>query len=773
MAVNIDLGFFKTLDEIEQERAIYEAALAYIKLGFKLLPQKRDGKGYVKNLTIDHATDNIDVIRHWFGPGGPYEGFNILGVCPPGIMVLDFDKHEKVDGFANSGLDMHDLTGLRVLTSGGGCHFYTSDKVSFFKKTPGIDKKTAVLLPPSLVNGIRYAWDTGGEPGSLPDKMLEALGGRLPKKKNEAQEFASVAPEDFIRELLTYFDPGCDYDEWCNVGMALHDNDPGQSHLDLWIEWSENSEKFKQGECERRWSTFTIDKNRKVTLAWMIYQARQRGREPTAGDLRYSGINMDAYEAVLKMNERFMATTQGGNSIIGIGKDADGDIRLTRTTAGDFKAIAAANLPPILVGDRYVPAADYWLKSKYRREGEIVMEYPGTERPGDFNQYQGFAIKPIPCEPEEIQFFLDHTLNVICNGNKEHCEFLLDMMAAKLQKPLDLLGISLVLAGKEGTGKSSFGEIFRLIIGNAHATKVSARESLLGNYSGGLASKIFVSGEEAIFSAHKGEAERLKALITETPLDWNQKHVKQWSQRNCLFLMFTANEDWVIPAGYDSRRFFVLKVSESRMGDTPYWQEYLPLLYKDHRNQPRNPEYLGKLLHFFLSRKITHDLSRALETQELVKQRTLTNADSVEAAFVNWVRRLFVSLREDESVIEGASKENSFAVVTYTNQRYIEAGNLYMDFRTYYMRHHSRGRGCGTEQDFRQRLHDLGFWSVKAKRRSIKVGAGKYPGNPESKITIARLPEPDKIEEALTEQYPLFMQDYTDASDDETEAGTE
>lgn len=769
MALNIDLGLVKSLDELEQSRAVYEYALLYIRMGFKVLPQRIDGKkGYIKNLGIEHASDNIEVIRHWFGPGGPYEGYNILGQPPSDIMVLDFDTHEKANGFTNSGLDLHDLSGLRVLTPSGGCHFYTSDKVSFFKKTAGIDKKTAVMLPPSIVNGGKYTWDTGGEPGSLTDKMLEALGGRTPKKKKEEQEFATVAPDDFIRELLGYFDPGAPYDEWCNVGMALHDNDPGQGHLDLWIEWSQGSDKFKPGECERRWETFNLERSRKVTIAWLLYHAKLRGREPTASDIRYSGINMDAYNAVMKMNETYVATTQGGNCIIHIGKDSQGYNRYTRTSTGDFKGLVAANLPPILVGDKYVPAAEYWLKSKYRREGEMVMEYPGQEREGDINLYQGFAIKPVPCSEEEIQFFLDHTLEVICSGNKEHYEYLLDMMAYKLQNPLSLLGISLVLAGKEGTGKSSFGEIFRLIIGPAHATKVSTRDALLGTYSGGMADKIFVCGEEAVFSAHKGEAERLKALITESPLDWNNKFVKQWSQKNCLFLMFTANENWVIPAGFDSRRFFVLKVSECRMGDSAYWKEqYIPLLYKDYNDRPNNPEYLGKLLYFFLTRKISHDLSRAMVTSELVEQRKLTNADSMEAAFASWARQMFLATRSDESIIEGLGKENSFAVVTYTGERWIEAGELYYDFRRYYMRHHSKGRGCGTEKDFRDRLCDIGMVGLRVKRRSIKVGAGKYPGSPESRIAIAKLPDPDVIEKLLAKHYPLFIEPYDDDDNDD------
>lgn len=772
MALNIDLALLRELDKLDHNEKVYQYALLYARLGFKVLPQKRDSKGYIKNLTLDHATNNLEIIEHWFGPRGPYEGYNILGVLPDGVIVLDFDTHGAVSGFINSGLGLHDLSGLRVLTPTGGCHFYTSDtKVSFLKKTAGVDKKTAVTMPPSITNEGQYEWDTGGEPGPLTETILEALGGRTPnKKQDKPQEFATVAPPEFIRELLTFFDPGAPYDEWCNVGMAIHDNDPGQANLDLWIDWSEQSEKFKPGECERRWETFSIDKNRKVTLAWMIYHANQRGREPTIGDVKYSGINLDAYNAVMKMNESYMVTTLGGSSIICITEDAEGNPAYNRTSAGDFKSITAANLPQIMVGDKWVPAAEYWLKSKYRREGKIVMEYPGKENPGDINVFRGFAIKPVPCHAEEIQFFLDHTLEIICNGNREHFEFLLDMLAYKLQNPLDLVGIALVLAGREGTGKSAFGEIFRLIIGPTHAQKVSTREGLLGSYSGGIANMVYVVGEEAIFSAHKSEAERLKALITESPLDWNQKFVKQWSQRNCLFLVVTANENWVIPAGFDSRRFMMLKVSDKRMGDSEYWKkQYMPLLYKNYRNEPNNPEYLGKILHFFLVRKITHDLSKAPVTAELVEQRKLTNADSMESAFVNWVRRLFVNIKSDEAVIEGLSKECSFSIVTYVKERYVEAGDLYTDFRQYYLRHHSKGRGCGTEKDFRGRLFNIGMLGIRAKRRSLKVGAGRYPGNPESKIAIVKLPPPDQLEDALAKEYPLFFnfEGYEDAPDDE------
>ena len=762
--LNIDLGFFKTIDECEQDRAIYESALFYIKVGIKILPQKRDTKGFIKNLGIEHATLSPEVIKHWFGPNGPYEGYNILGVLPDGIVVLDFDHHPgKEDVFEATGLTKRDLLeGLCVLTSGGGAHFYTSDhKVTFFKKIPGLEKKTAVLLPPSIVNGIRYTWGSGGEFGSIPEKMLESLGGKTSKKKKEEpEEFASVAPDDFIRELLTYFDPGCPYDEWRAIGMALHDNDPGQGHLDLWIEWSSQSANFKLGECEKKWESFSVDRSRKITLAWVIYEAKKRGRETTAADMKYSGINMDAYAAVMEMNKRYMSTSQGGHSIITIGEHS-----LTRTTASELKSHVAANLPPILVGERYVPAAEYWLKSKYRREGEVVMQHPGTEKEGDYNRYTGFAIKPVKCESSDIQLFLDHTLNVICCGNQSHYDFLLDLIAKKLQNPLDLIGIALVLKGKEGTGKTSFCDIFRLIIGKEHAARVSSRESLLGSFSGRMANKILVVGEEAVFSANKGEAERLKALITESPIDWNDKFVKHWDQKNCLMLMFTTNEDWAIPAGMDSRRFYVLKVSDTHpSGDDEYWRPFRALMAADNDGVPYNPEYLGKILYFFLSRKITHSLSKALETEELLEQRKLTNAHEMDAVFPEWVQSLFIGMKEDESILEGLSNSNlTFPIVTYQGAEWIEAKNFFLDFQRYYIKYHSRGRGCSTNKQFNERLVQLGMIPRRVKKGYLKVGPGKYPGNPESRISIVPRIDSDTLEEALKKFYPLFA-----SYDDET-----
>jgi hypothetical protein len=769
--VNIDRELFDKITHNQDiVHGVYDAAKLYITMGWRILPIKVGTKSYFNDMGIEYASDDIEDIERWFNPQtGQYKGANILGVCPRGILAYDFDIHGQRDSFKSLGIEPNDLNGLRVRTPTGGFHLYASDAVvPMTKNLKGVEKKTFCMLPPSRIKGLAtpYAWDTGGAPGELPPLVLAAMGGKKASKKEEPLEtFAEVASTEYLQELLSHFDPGCDHQEWAMIGMALHDNDPGEGHLGIWIDWSKLSpEKFQEGLCEKKWASFSNQKARKVTLAWMLSEARKRGRVPAPSDMKYSGVNMDAYEATVRMNKNYMYTRQGGPSVIRIDKGPDGYERYTRLGAGDFKNMDAANLPPIMAGERAIPAAKHWLDSRFRREGNMVMEYPEDVQEGDINMFQGLAIKPVPSEPSEIQFFLDHTLNVICAGNQEHCDFLLDILAAKMQRPLDLIGIAIVLKGREGTGKSSFGEVIRLIIGEANSGKATTSKALVGDFSGGMAGKIFVVGEEAVFSPHKGQAERLKAMITETPLDWERKGVDVWSQRNCILLLVTTNENWAIPAGQDSRRFFVLAVSDLYMGKTAYWRDqYMPLLGKNHRNEPNNPEYLGKVLYYLLNRKVKSDLTRALVTEELKEQRKLTNIDSFESVFVEWARQLFVKVPQNTSEIEGSSGYFTFSVVTYKGERWIEYNNLYTDLRRHYNKFNSKGRGVGTEKEFKDRLEAIGMVGMRVKIRSLRMGAASYPGPPENKINIVRLP--DDLETKLAAQYPQFTESFDEADE--------
>jgi len=64
-----------------------------------------------------------------------------------------------------------------------------------------------------------------------------------------------------------------DYDIWITVGQSLHQLD--ESLLAEWDEWSKQSSKYREGECQRRWNSFSREGGR--GLGSLIHVAQQHG----------------------------------------------------------------------------------------------------------------------------------------------------------------------------------------------------------------------------------------------------------------------------------------------------------------------------------------------------------------------------------------------------------------------------------------------------------------------------------------------------------------
>lgn len=69
-----------------------------------------------------------------------------------------------------------------------------------------------------------------------------------------------------------------EYQDWVNVGMALHQEGLPCS---LWDEWSKDDSRYHAGECERKWKTFGSGE-RRVTMGTVWQMARDHGWDPVA-----------------------------------------------------------------------------------------------------------------------------------------------------------------------------------------------------------------------------------------------------------------------------------------------------------------------------------------------------------------------------------------------------------------------------------------------------------------------------------------------------------
>lgn len=96
-----------------------------------------------------------------------------------------------------------------------------------------------------------------------------------------------------------------DYDIWIAAGQALHSLD--ESLLDVWEDWSKQSDKYRPGECQRRWKSFSKGGGRGIGS--LIHIAKENGWQPKEhpAALNVSDDMLDHITKVLEEVESNMA----------------------------------------------------------------------------------------------------------------------------------------------------------------------------------------------------------------------------------------------------------------------------------------------------------------------------------------------------------------------------------------------------------------------------------------------------------------------------------
>ena len=100
-----------------------------------------------------------------------------------------------------------------------------------------------------------------------------------------------------------------DYDIWITIGQSLHSVD--DTLLDPWDEWSKQSSKYKEGECHRRWLSFSKAGGRGIGS--LFHLAKENGWTP---DQAYKGLSVDdtLLEFAVQQLEQFEKETMGTTS---------------------------------------------------------------------------------------------------------------------------------------------------------------------------------------------------------------------------------------------------------------------------------------------------------------------------------------------------------------------------------------------------------------------------------------------------------------------------
>lgn len=215
------------------------------------------------------------------------------------------------------------------------------------------------------------------------------------------------------------------------------------------------------------------------------------------------------------------------------------------------------------------PLAEAWLGSPrrrfYRNGVDFVPERDAGE--GVLNLWGGFAVQPRPGDWSRFRALIH---DVICGGDAEADAYVVGWLAHMVQRPHEPAGVALVLRGGQGTGKSTFGEIVGSIFGE-HFVHIYSRDQLTGHFNRHLACKVMILADEAFFAGNRQDTPVLKALLTQGTMLMEAKGVDVVRVRNCAHVVMASNDEWVVPASEDQRRFCVLDVADKYRNDRGYF----------------------------------------------------------------------------------------------------------------------------------------------------------------------------------------------------------
>lgn len=271
-----------------------------------------------------------------------------------------------------------------------------------------------------------------------------------------------------------------------------------------------------------------------------------------------------------------------------------------------------------------MPAGKWWLMHPKRRTFKTIVFSPGRDVPGAYNLWKGFAFD---ARPGSCDLFLRHVRENICSGNDGIYEYVMGWMAQTVQRPAQPGHTALVLRGRQGTGKGVFAKTVGALFGR-HFVHVAHASHLVGNFNQHLKDCLLLFADEALFAGDKRHESVLKTLVTEETLIIEKKGADADTSSNFVHVIMASNADWVVPAGFDERRFVVLDVAEGNKQDGRFFGAL--------RKQMDEGGYEALLHHLLVLDTTKFDVRRMPKTKALQDQKIYSFATEEEW----WYRKL-------------------------------------------------------------------------------------------------------------------------------------
>lgn len=364
---------------------------------------------------------------------------------------------------------------------------------------------------------------------------------------------------------------------------------------------------------------------------------------PTESSAAAAGGAVTLDSIVDEVNQEFALVTIGSKvKALQIGTNSEGQPDETYFSIPDFKILMANKIFEYYT-DKGIKSISYdqiWLKSPRQRRYKGVVFAPGKELgPDYYNTYNGFAFEPKPGGSWEK--LRNHMFTNICRENQKTFCYLMAWLAKLVQDPGgDRTGVVIVLRGGQGTGKGVFvGAVGKLF--GSHYKQLNNQQQIIGKFNRHLETTLLLFADESFFAGDKQAIGTLKGLITEPLIHVEPKGIDSYQARNYLHIIMASNNEWVVPAGHEERRFLVLDVADAQMQNQTYFGEI--------KDELKNGGYEA-MLHELLHHKYANvNLRQAPATAGLFDQK-VASLESVPSFWFNALCAGTISVKDGDYV---------------------------------------------------------------------------------------------------------------------------
>lgn len=608
-------------------------ALWFAENGFHVFPLAANSKVPTSFMTgfFDKATrDEEQIKKWWLDPILETERDFNVGISTTkfredkALLVVDVDQRPEKNGAAT--LVKLELSGLEFpptftqITPSGGKHFVywvdTPVKQTAGALGEGIDTRSYhgyIAGWGSVINGKQYGID-GGAPrhvAQAPDWLLKRFAIAAEREKPAQKILPGVDPDRALKRAIEHAEAR----QWeSSAGSRNSDGFKYACELkDFGITQAEAVEILSDfWACEPPLTGAELEAI--VKNAWhyghgpvgeLAAEALFPADEVAAAMEKEEKLQDGSY--LEDMNKRYaFVSAEGTHFILDEARDEDGQAKIEFWSEATFKSIHF-NRRVTPDGKKTQTVAESWLAWKRRRQYQGVRFAPRRKLDARFyNLWKGFRVEPLdPNHPSVtakqragFERWKEHLVENVAKGNKDDAKWITAYFAHLVQKPWQKPLTTMVMKGAKGTGKNSIVDSVGELIGPDHFITTADSRYLTSNFNGHLESCLMLCLDEAFWSGDKSSEGKLKALTTAPRILIERKGREPHNAKNYLRIIVLGNEDWVVPASEDERRYAVFEMGEGRKQDLKYFGEMADA-FKDHG--------AGRLLLHYLD---TFDLSQ-------------------------------------------------------------------------------------------------------------------------------------------------------------------